>query len=167
VTTILSTEGLSRHEREAFWRQAMSETFVPLTVGEVTEERFGGFIRSDWIGRLMVAEVASTAQDIRRTVREISRTDNEYFQIAMVYRGVGRVAQDGREAVLGPGDYAVYETTRPFRWTFDADWAVGTNVTSFVWLSRARKHPEKAPQVLPGIRALDTWLANPAAPGRP
>jgi AraC-like DNA-binding protein len=125
MTTIVTTDGLARHEQEAFWRQAMSETFVPLTVGEVAEDRFAGSIRSDWIGRLMVAEVASTAQDIQRTRREISRSDNQYFQIGMVYHGVGRVAQDGREAVLGPGDYAVYETTRPFRWTFDADWDAG------------------------------------------
>jgi uncharacterized membrane protein len=40
--------------------------------------------------------------------------------------------------------------------------AVGTNVTYFVWLSSARKHPEQAPHVLPGLKALDTRLANPA-----
>lgn len=40
--------------------------------------------------------------------------------------------------------------------------AVGTNVTYFVWLSSARKHPEEAPHVLPGLKALDTRLANPA-----
>jgi AraC-like DNA-binding protein len=125
VTTIVSTEGLARGERQAFWRQALSETFVPMTVGAVTGDRFGGCIRSDWIGRLMVAEVASTAQDVQRTSREISRTDAEYLQIGMVDRGVGGVAQDGREAVLGPGDFAVFETTRPFRWTFGGDWDVG------------------------------------------
>ena len=73
----------------------------------------------------MVAEVASTAQDVQRTSREISRTDDEYLQIAMVSRGVGRVAQDGREVVLGPGDYAIHETTRPFRWTFGGVEEVG------------------------------------------
>ena len=122
MRTILSTEGLPAREREGFWRQAMSETFVPLTVGEVAEDRFGGFIRADWVGRLMIAEVASTAQDIRRTERLIRRADAEYFQIAMVTRGVGQVVQDGREAVLRPGDCAAYETTRPFRWIFDDDW---------------------------------------------
>jgi hypothetical protein len=35
-------EGLAREEREAFWRRAMSKTFVPLIVGEVTTDRFGG-----------------------------------------------------------------------------------------------------------------------------
>jgi AraC-like DNA-binding protein len=125
VTTILSTEGLARGEREAFWRQALSETFVPMTVGKVPQDRFGGRIRADWIGRLLVAEVASSAQDVRRTRREISRSDAEYLQLATVGRGVGRVTQDGREAVLGPGDAAVFETTRPFWWTFGGDWDVG------------------------------------------
>jgi hypothetical protein len=125
VTTILSTDGMARHEREGFWRQALSETFVPMTVRAVTQDRFGGLIRSDWIGRLMVAEVASTAQDVHRTSREMSRTDAEYLQIGMVYRGVGRVAQDSREAVLEAGDFAVFETTRPFRWSFGGDWDVG------------------------------------------
>jgi AraC-like DNA-binding protein len=125
VSTILSTDGVAPGEREAFWRQALSETFVPMTVGVATGDRFGGCIRSDWIGRLMVAEVASTAQDVQRTAREISRTDAEYLQLGTVYRGAARVAQDGREAVLGAGDFAVVETTRPFRWTFDGDWEVG------------------------------------------
>ena len=122
MPTILSTEGLPARERESFWRQAMSETFVPLTVGEVAEDGFYGSIRADWIGRLMIAEVASVAQDIRRTDRLIQRADAEYFQVAMVTRGVGQVVQDGREAVLRPGDCAAYETTRPFRWFFDDGW---------------------------------------------
>jgi uncharacterized membrane protein len=40
--------------------------------------------------------------------------------------------------------------------------AVGTNLTYFVWLSRTRKHPQEAAHVLPGLKALDTRLANPA-----
>ena len=40
--------------------------------------------------------------------------------------------------------------------------AVGTNVTYFVWLSRTRRQPEQGAYVLPGIKALDARLANPA-----
>jgi AraC-like DNA-binding protein len=62
---------------------------------------------------------------VRRTRREIGRADAEYLQLATMARGVGRVVQDGREAVLGPGDLAVFETTRPFWWSFGGDWEVG------------------------------------------
>src|SRR5678815_1946341 len=40
--------------------------------------------------------------------------------------------------------------------------AVGTNVTYFVWLSRTRRQPDQGAYVLPGIKALDARLANPA-----
>jgi AraC-like DNA-binding protein len=122
MTTILTTDMVGANRRESFWRDAMSQTFVPLTVVDIEKDRFGGSIRSNWVGRLMIAEVASTAQDIRRTERLISRDDADYFQIALIEDGVGRVAQDGREAVLRRGDCAVYETMRPFEWQFDADW---------------------------------------------
>src|SRR5262245_28691791 len=84
VTVILSTVGVARAEREAFWRQALSETFVPMRVGGVAADRFAGRIRADWVGRLMVARVASTAQDVQRTSREIGRTDAEYLQLGLV-----------------------------------------------------------------------------------
>ncbi len=122
MTTILTTDMVGRSRRESFWRDAMSETFVPLTVGDVDRDHFGGWIRSNWLGRLMIAEVASTPQDIRRTERLINRADADYFQIALIADGAGRLVQDGREAVLRAGDCAVYETMRPFEWDFDTDW---------------------------------------------
>ena len=60
----------------------------------------------------------------RRTPRLISEADNAYFRVAVVASGIGRISQDGRQAVLGPGDCVLYETTRPFQWLFHSDWDV-------------------------------------------
>lgn len=121
---IVSTDGVAPREREALWRQALSETFVPMTVGQLSGDRFSGSIRAEWLGRLLVARVAATAQHIQRTHREIGRSDHAYLQLAVVTAGVATMAQDGREVQLGPGDVAVQETTRPFRWRFGSDWQV-------------------------------------------
>ena len=83
-----------------------------------------GSIRAGWAGRLMIANVRSTGQDIRRTTKLIGDADNAYFQVALVAGGTGRLSQDDRDAELGPGDCAVYETTRPFQWQFDNAWDV-------------------------------------------
>jgi uncharacterized membrane protein len=40
--------------------------------------------------------------------------------------------------------------------------AVGTNLTYFLWLARAKRDPEHGQYVLRGIKALDAKLANPA-----
>jgi hypothetical protein len=103
VTVIVSTDGVARGEREGFWRQALSETFVPMTVGAVPQDRFAGSIRADWIGRLLVARVASTAQQVRRTRREIGRADAAYLQLATMARGCSTTAPSDSGRPCGPG----------------------------------------------------------------
>jgi hypothetical protein len=72
----LSTDGLLPNEREAFWRHVMSDTFAPVTIREMAEGDVAGSIRGQWVGRLLVTDVQSTGQDIRRTPRLISEADN-------------------------------------------------------------------------------------------
>jgi AraC-like DNA-binding protein len=122
VTTVITTDGLRPSEKEALWRHAMSETFVSVTIGDLAEGDFAGLISADWIGRLMIAEVVASGQDIHRTTSHINHADAEYFQVALMNSGVGRISQDGRQAELHPGDCVVYETNRPFQWLFDGDW---------------------------------------------
>ena len=121
VTKFLTTEQLRPAEREAFWRHAMSG-FRPATIAKVGEGTFEGSIRSNRIGRLMVTEVRSTAQDIRRTPRDISPSEEEYFQVLLAASGVGRVSQDDRHAELHPGDWAAYDSFRPVQLLFESDW---------------------------------------------
>ena len=124
MSIVLTTDDLMPCEREAFWRHVMSETFAPMTIREMAEGDVAGSIRGHWVGRLLVTDVQSTGQDIRRTPRLISEADNAYFQVAVVASGIGRISQDGRQAELHPGDCVLYETTRPLQWLFDSDWDV-------------------------------------------
>ena len=107
----LTTNELRVNEREAFWRHVMSDTFAPVAIREMAEGDVAGSIRGRWVGRLLVTDVQSTGQDVRRTPRLISEADNAYFQVAVVASGTGRISQDGRQAVLRPGDCVLYETT--------------------------------------------------------
>ena len=124
MVTILTTDGLRPNEREAFWRHVMSDTIAPVAIHSMAAGNVAGSIDARWAGRLMIADVRSTGQDIRRTPRQINDADNAYVQVAVVADGVGRVSQDDRQAVLRPGDCVVYQTTRPFQWLFDSDWDV-------------------------------------------
>lgn len=95
-----------------------------MDIGEVAGRPFGGSIEASWIGRMMLARVKATGQDIHRTDLLVREATAGYFQVAVVNSGVGRVAQDGRQAVLYPGDVVVYETTRPVTWDFQGSWDV-------------------------------------------
>src|SRR5260370_21181235 len=114
MAIVLNTDDLQPNEREAFWRHVMSDTFAPVTIREMAEGDVAGSIRGHWVGRLLVTDVQSTRQDIRRTPRLISEADNAYFQVAVVASGIARVSHDHRQAVLRPRDVALYETTPPF-----------------------------------------------------
>ena len=122
MDTEITTEGLPNADREAFWRSAISDTFVPVTVGRVSERDLHGAIRSDSIGRMGVATLTGTPQSILRTPKQISRIDRRCLLVGFLASGVARVEQDDRQAAVRAGDCVVYEPGRPYEWFFDDDW---------------------------------------------
>ncbi|MEV6398486.1 helix-turn-helix domain-containing protein [Streptomyces sp. NPDC051907] len=66
------------------------------------------------IGPLTVCSVRANATTIRRTP-SLARDDMEpSLFVGLQVTGSSMVVQDGREAVLQPGDLALYDTTRPY-----------------------------------------------------
>ncbi len=98
------------------WRDLIRDHFVSLDVDAPREGAFRGRVQTVEVGDLRVAEVASIPQSAHRTPA-LARSDAvRYFQVGLLTGGAARLVQDGRECVLGPGDFAVYETDRPFTW---------------------------------------------------
>ncbi|GCE45093.1 transcriptional regulator, AraC family [Rhodococcus wratislaviensis] len=53
-----------------------------------------------------------------RTPAGIARTSDDYFLVSVQNQGNGFVVQDDRIARLEPGDFAMYDTTRPYELHF-------------------------------------------------
>ncbi len=109
-------------DRLDVWRDLIREYFVALDIVADREETFTGRVRSTDLGLLNVASVESSTQGCTRTPQLVRVDDDVYLQVGLLTRGAGVLQQDGREAVLTPGDFAVYETDRPFRWGLKEDW---------------------------------------------
>ena len=60
-------------------------------------------------------------QIVKRTHTRIRRAREEVMLISLQVRGMGIISQDGREARLKPGDFACYDSTRPYTLNFDAE----------------------------------------------
>lgn len=108
------------------WRETLRHDFVAL---DVTPDRsrgasFTGSVRSATLAHLQVSEVGSVAQTCRRTPQLACHDARRYLQVGMLARGTASLEQDGRSTVLHPGDLALYETGRPFCWTFGGDWVL-------------------------------------------
>lgn len=110
---------LGSGERFDAWRDAVNAAFVPLSVATAEPDRFNGSLICQSVGTTHISEVSGTASQVRRTSHEISANDPGLIKLGLQLRGYSVVAQDGREAALTPGDFAIYDTSRPYDLYFD------------------------------------------------
>lgn len=101
------------------FRTAVSESFVPLHVTSARPDPFWGRIRSAEADEVHVSEVSAAEHVVERTPELIARDDRHYFKLSLQLAGTGLLIQDDREAVLNPGDLAIYDTHRPYTLVFD------------------------------------------------
>ena len=104
------------------WRDMLREHFVALDVADAAKDApFISQVRSTLLGHMSAAEVSSTPQSCVRT-GNLARDGDAYLQVGLLAHGRAVVEQDGRQAVLEPGRFVVYETDRPFTWHFPGPW---------------------------------------------
>lgn len=117
-----TTPTATHTDRLDVWRDLIREHFVALDIHADSRDTFTGAVRTTDIGHLKVASVCSGTQGCRRTPGLARRDPDVFLQVGLITRGAATVTQDGREAALRTGDYAVYETDRPFHWGLRGDW---------------------------------------------
>jgi AraC-like DNA-binding protein len=115
----VSTACVSPSQRLAYWTDMVCSTYVQLdcdaTSGATTIE---GEITADELATLQLSRVTSTPQIVRRTAAKIARANEDYFLVSIQTQGEGVIVQDGRSAQLAPGDFALYDSTRPYELRF-------------------------------------------------
>lgn len=115
------TTSVAHNLRE--FRTAVSASFVPLNVTTSKPDPFWGQIRSTSIDEVHICEVSAARHTVERTPELIARSETHYFKLSLLLTGSGLLIQDGREAVMGPGDLAIYDTQRPYSLVFDDDFS--------------------------------------------
>ena len=120
MTRTLSTADVAARHRLAFWTDVVCDTYVQLDCEPPAgADAVEGEIVADSLATLQLSRVTATAQQVRRTPAKIARASEDYFLVSIQTQGRGVISQDGRDAVLGPGDFALYDSTRPYQLTFD------------------------------------------------
>ena len=119
MAEVLRTDDVTQADRFAQWRDWISATFVPLECAPVSREPFRGEVAHWELGDLLVSRVAAYPHLASRTRRMIALRDAGYYKVGLLTNGSCRLSQDGREAVLQPGDLAIYDCRRPYTMVFD------------------------------------------------
>ena len=112
---VARTLDLPPGQRFDYWKHVLSDTFVPLEVSTPSGDTdFLGRLRGTDLGSLRLIEVRAEPHTARRTARLVKVAPAGCYKIGVQLRGTAVLIQDGREAVLTPGDFAFYDTDRPY-----------------------------------------------------
>ncbi|MEZ0350784.1 helix-turn-helix domain-containing protein [Mycobacterium sp. pR1184] len=118
----------SAKERLDVFHQLVRDTFVPVVLSVEDTDSFRASLQTSSLGTLRINRLQfhgdivlrrTHGQLLRGTPQLIEHHSREYLKVGVHVGGRCVVRQDGREANLSPGDYVLYDTTRPF------DFAVG------------------------------------------
>jgi AraC-like DNA-binding protein len=120
MSRTLSTASVAAAQRTAYWADLVCDAYVQLDCEPgAGASGIEGEIVADRLATLELSRVTSTAQVVRRTPARIGRAGEDVLLVSIQTQGRGVVSQDGRDAVLGPGDFALYDSTRPYTLQFD------------------------------------------------
>jgi len=119
MNPVLDTALLPPQDREEALRASVWNSFVAVDIEHGIPGRdIRAQVRLGDVGPLRIFSARSTPATIRRTER-LSRGDEEpAVFLGLQMTGTSLVVQNGRECVLRPGEFAVYESTAPYTLVF-------------------------------------------------
>lgn len=122
MSNVVTTSSVEPARRLSYWIDLICDTYVQLECDAPRGvDRVEGEIVANRLSTLALSQVTASAQVVRRTPAKIRQASEDWFLVSLQTRGRGVISQDGRDAVLGPGDFALYDSTRPYTLTFDDD----------------------------------------------
>lgn len=116
---VLSTDSVPASQRLEYWLDMICAAFVRLESEPAPDRSLFGDIEFSRLGSLDFTRVRSNAMRVRRTPALIRGATDDCCLVQIQRKGRGIVFQDGRQAVLQPGDFVLYDTTRPYELIFD------------------------------------------------
>lgn len=100
------------------WNRLVNGSFANLTI-DGARDGFEGTLDVRRFGGLDLSRVASSPALVRRGQPTGGGEHGRYFKLHIQERGSSLNLQDGHEAVLGPGDLMLCDSSRPYSIRFD------------------------------------------------
>jgi AraC-like DNA-binding protein len=113
MTLLIDTAVVPAPQRVDFWSEESHDAYHPLGIRTDAKDRFAARMWGDELASLGVFRIATAANTMTRTPRDIAAGDPEALHVTVLVRGALKMTQDDRTAVLAPGDMASYDTSRP------------------------------------------------------
>ena len=152
MSTLIRTDEVPAADLGDFFRQLTATTWVPMECGPFTGDYRGAF-RKSGLGAMQVVVMDIMPISVRRTPQHIEQADPDMIKLALVCSGNSCViSQDGRQAKVAPGEFAFYDTRRPYEVRCGADGDTPLQLMSFMFPPSLLPLPRSALRQLAAVR---------------
>lgn len=107
-----------------YWHQVTCRSYSVTECRRVADRRFEAQIAIRELGSLAISSLTTATPPeerihVTRSPEDIRRDPRDYFMLWLMLDGQIGLAQNGRSAVMRPGDLFIYDQSRPFALDFD------------------------------------------------
>ncbi len=121
MTILIRTWEVPAAQRLDAWRSVVCDTLGPLDMRAESDAPLDGEIAAGRLGQVTVGRVqTSTPHSVHRTPGLIRRDSPELYRVVLAMSGNPVLSQNDRTTRLAPGEFAIYDFTRPYDLAYDA-----------------------------------------------
>jgi AraC-like DNA-binding protein len=96
------------------WHDFVDEKFGLSSVNLGDEATFSGDIRCSSVGFLTFAEIRATHELAERSRAQVAKARHEHFVVVLLRAGKLKITQAGRECVLSPNTFTLFDCNGPY-----------------------------------------------------
>jgi AraC-like DNA-binding protein len=134
MSTLIRVEEVPAADRRDFIRDLTATTWVPMECRALYGTDYGGEIRASGLGAMQVVVMDILPITVWRTPELISQGDPDMLKMVLLCGGNSCVVdQGGRQARLTAGEFAIYDTRRPYEVVCGADGEHPTQMMTFMF----------------------------------
>jgi hypothetical protein len=118
MSTVIRTDHVATADAVDFVQDMTATMWVPMECRPLyqADARYRGEFRASGLGAMQVVVIDAMPTVVRRTPELISQADPDMLKMFLVCGGNSCVVeQDGRQARLATGEFAYYDTRRPYQ----------------------------------------------------
>lgn len=108
---VLDTSQLPAAERGKAWCEWVNIAFGGLESDLYSDTTFDGSLYTSRAGQLVLTKTDASRHRVARSPNQGRRSDVGYLKVIAPLEGTATIHQFGREAVVAPGGWAIYDTT--------------------------------------------------------
>lgn len=111
---VVSTADAAPGERLGLWGDFVGRHIGPLRADTFGDPQFSGRLELGNSSGVSVARIVVSRHRVQRTPGLIRKDSRDYVKLVAQVEGAACFEQNGRKVVLAPGEWSLYDMTRPY-----------------------------------------------------